>query len=175
MFRYSQIRPMRLIAATAIVALASSGCSDDATPTAPTVARDVEAAQAVSIKPRPRTPYISSLSLSSVYVSISGGFTPFTVTVTNPSQKDVPSIYLRGELKSQNNQPPVTATAFLAYCPYFNGIVPKGDCTMTDGITGGATLAPGPGVFTLRVLQQQIDGTMKVLDSKSVDVVLRQF
>ena len=46
---------------------------------------------------------------------------------------------------------------------------------MSDGITGGATLAPGPGTYTLRVLQKQSDGTMTVLDSKTVDVVLRQF
>ena len=67
------------------------------------------------------------------------------------------------------------ATAFLAYCPYGNGIVPRGDCTMSNGITGGATLAPGPGTYTLRVLQQQSDGTMLVLDSKTVDVILRQY
>ena len=108
-------------------------------------------------------------------MSISGGYTPFTVTVTNPSPKDTPMIYLKGELKSQNNQPPLPATAFLAYCPFPNGIVPSGECTMSNGITGGATLAPGPGTYTLRVLQQQSDGTMKVLDSKTVDVELRQF
>ena len=84
-------------------------------------------------------------------------------------------IYLKGELKSMNNQPPLPASAFLAYCPNPNGIVPRGDCTMSDGITGGATLAPGPGFFTLRVLQQQPDGSMKELDSKTVDVVLSQF
>lgn len=46
---------------------------------------------------------------------------------------------------------------------------------MSDGITGGATLSPGPGVFTLWLLQQQSDGRMKVLDSTSVDVVLQQY
>jgi hypothetical protein len=46
---------------------------------------------------------------------------------------------------------------------------------MSNGITGGATLAPGPGTYTLRVLQQQSDGTMLVLDSKTVDVILRQY
>ena len=130
---------------------------------------------AAAAKPRARVPYISDLQLSSIYVSMSGGYTPFTVTVTNPTQKDFPLIYLTGELKSQNEQPPVPATAFLAYCPYGNGIVPRGDCTMSNGITGGATLAPGPGTYTLRVLQQQSDGTMLVLDSKTVDVILRQY
>jgi hypothetical protein len=33
-------------------------------------------------------PYIADLQLSSIKVSIGGGFTPFTVTVTNPSSKE---------------------------------------------------------------------------------------
>ena len=166
-------RDARLIALCAIVALAGVGCTDHESPTTPVVAPGT-ASLAVNVK-RPRVPYISDLQLSSIYVSISGGYTPYTVTVTNPSQKDFQSIYLKGELQSQNNQAPLPASAFLAYCPNPNGIVPNGDCTMSDGITGGATLAPGPGTFTLRVLQQQSDGTMKVLDSKTVDVVLRQY
>ena len=172
--RALKIRSISLLAAAAAT-LASAACDDAATPTAPASVRAVAALNAAPAKPRPRVPYISDLQLSSIYVSISGGFTPFTVTVTNPNQKDSPSIYLKGELKSQNNQPPVPASAFLAYCPNPNGIVPRGNCTMTDGITGSATLAPGPGFFTLRVLQQQADGSMTVLDSKTVDVVLRQF
>jgi hypothetical protein len=165
----------RSICLLAVVALGGTACSDGTTPTAPAPARAVTALNAAAAKPRPRAPYISSLELSSIYVSISGGSTPFTVTVTNPSPKDYPSIYLAGELKSENNQPPTPASAFLAYCPFPNGIVPRGDCTMSDGITGGPNLAPGAGTFTLRVLQQQSDGTMKVLDSTTVDVVLRQF
>lgn len=74
-----------------------------------------------------------------------------------------------------NNQPPAPATAFIAFCPLPNGIVPRGDCTMSNGITPGPNLMPGPGTFTLRVLQQQSDGTMKVRDSKTVDVVLTQY
>ena len=93
----------------------------------------------------------------------------------DPSQKDFAGIYLKGELESQNDQPPLPASAFIAYCPNPNGIVPKGNCVMSDGITGGATLAPGPGTFTLRVLQQQSDGTMTVLDSRTVAIVLRQY
>jgi hypothetical protein len=170
MLRIRSPRPVHLLA---LLALAGAGCSDsqDAAPTAirPT------AALAAAAKPRPRTPYIADLRLASIYVSISGGFTPYTVTVTNPSPKDFTGIYLKGELQSQNEQPPLPASAFLAYCPNPNGIVPRGSCVMSDGITGGATLAPGPGTFTLRVLQQQSDGTMTVLDSTTVDVVLRQF
>lgn len=158
----------------AIAALAGMGCSDDAPPTAPAAVRAVAPLNAAAAKPRTRTPYISNLQLSSIYVSISGGYTPFTVTVTNPSQKDYQNIYLKGELQSQNNQPPTPATAFLAYCPGSNGIVPPGDCTMSNGITGGSGLAPGPGTYTLRVLQKQPDGTMKVFDAVTVDVVLGQ-
>lgn len=168
-----RIRPLYRLA---IVALAGVACTDGTTSTAPTATRPVAALSAAPQKPRPRGPYIADLQLSSIYVSISGGFTPFTVTVTNPGSKDYTMIYLKGELKSQNNQPPVPASAFLAYCPFPNGIVPRGSsCTMSDGITGSATLAPGPGTFTLKVLQQQSDGSMTVLDAKTVDVVLRQF
>jgi hypothetical protein len=166
--RTIQLRPVHLFA---LLAMAGVGCSDNDT-TAPQAVRPPAA---LAAKSRPRVPYIASLELSSIYVSISGGYTPYTVTVTNPSQKDFGGIYLRGELKSQNEQPPLPASAFIAYCPDANGIVPHGDCVMSDGITGGATLAPGPGTFTLRVLQQQADGTMTVLDSKTVDVVLRQY
>src|SRR5512138_732397 len=124
-------RGARLISLFALVAMAGAGCTDHESPTAP-VATPGTASLAVNAK-RPRVPYISDLQLSSIYVSISGGSTPYTVTVTNPSQKDFQSIYLKGELQSQNNQPPLPASAFLAYCPNPNGIVPNGDCTMSDG------------------------------------------
>jgi hypothetical protein len=66
------------------------------------------------------------------------------------------------------------ATAFLAYCPGSNGIIPPGDCVMSNGVTGlwAETGVPGPATYTLMVLQQQSNGSMKVLDSKTVDVVL---
>ncbi|HSJ65580.1 MAG TPA: hypothetical protein VK922_16935 [Gemmatimonadaceae bacterium] len=165
---------IRSVCLLALVALAAAACSDSPSPTAPASDRAAAVFKTSAAKPRPRTLYISDLQLSSIYVSLSGGYTPYTVTVTNPSRKDVKSIYLKGELKSENNQPPVQASAFLAYCPMPNGIVPYGECTMSHGITGGATLAPGAGTFTLRVLQQQSDGTMLALDSTTVDVVLTQ-
>jgi hypothetical protein len=45
---------------------------------------------------------------------------------------------------------------------------------MSNGITGlwAETGVPGPATYTLMVLQQQSNGSMKVLDSKTVDVVL---
>jgi hypothetical protein len=158
----------------AIVALTSAACNDSPTSVAPTVTQPDAAVLAAAPKPR-RTPYISDIQLSSIYVSISGGYTPFTVTVTNPGQKDYQLMYLKGELQSQNNQPPLPATAFLAYCPNPNGIIPSGTCTMSNGITGGATLAPGPGTYTLKLLQKQADDTMKEIDRRTVDVILRQF
>ena len=155
--------------------LVGLACREPNTPTAPAATPSAASLAVAAAKPRPRVPYIAALQLSSIYVSLSGGYTPYTVTVTNPTSKDFQSIYLKGELKSQNNQTPLPASAFIAFCPYANGIVPRGDCVMSDGITGGATLAPGPGTFTLRLVQQQSDGTMTVLDSKTVDVVLQQF
>ena len=176
MMRTSDLRAAYLATAFAILTLTGLACSDSGTSTGPAAPAMAPAtATLAASKPRPRVPYIADLQLSSIYVSISGGYTPFTVTVANPTQKDFQSIYLKGELKSQNEQPPLPATAFLAYCPFANGVVPSGNCTMSDGITGGATLAPGPGTYTLRVLQKAADGTMTVLDSKTVDIVLRQF
>ena len=158
-----------LLALAALVAGACGGHEDRGAPTAPVAAT---LSTALS-KPR-RVPYISNLQLSSIYVAMSGGVaTPFTVTVTNPSPKDYTGILLQGELKSQNNQPPTSATGFVAYCPLANGTVPPGTCIMSGGITGGAGLSPGPGVFTLRLVQRQLDGLMVQLDSKTVDVVLR--
>ena len=158
----------------ALVAIAGTGCRDNAAPTAAVPTRAVAAIQAAA-KPRPRAPYISNLQLSSIYVSLSGGYpTPFTVTVTNPSQKDAQTIRLNTEVRSMNNQPPIAAS-FIAYCPLSNGVVPRGDCTMSGTITGGVGLAPGPGLFTLTLVQQQPDGTTTVLDSKSLDIELRQY
>lgn len=170
-------RRTRSVCLLAVVALSGAGCSDHATPTAPAANRPGATFAVTAAKPRPRVPYISDLQLSTIYVPISPSdeYTPFTVTVTNPGPKDFQSIHLEGELQSQNNQPAWPATAFIASCPNPNGIVPKGDCTMSNGITPGWTLVPGPGTFTLRVLQQQSDGTVKVLDSKTVDVVFIQY
>src|SRR4026208_2434496 len=111
---------MRLKANIVIVlATVAAACSDTSVPMSPSVSVPA-AAQALVVKPRSRAIYIADLQLSSIYVSISSGFTPFTVTVTNPTSKDIGMIYLKGELQSQNNQPPLPASAFLAYCPNGN-------------------------------------------------------
>ena len=121
----------------AIIALAGAGCSDDAPSTAP-AAPPTDASLAVAAaKPRPRGAYISGLQLSSTTIAVSPSdeITPFTVTVTNPAQKDVQGISLEGELQPTfNNQPP-PSTAFVASCPNPNGILPRGDCTMSNWIS----------------------------------------
>jgi hypothetical protein len=159
-----------------IVALANAACSDAPQPTTgPAAIGDVATHGAAAVNARGRSPYISNLQLSSIYVSLTDGYTPLTVTVTNPSQKSVGDIYIHGELKSPNNQPAWPATAFLGYCPAPNGVIPAGaTCVMSNGITalGGLTLQPGPAKYTIQVLQQQSNGGMKVLDSKTVDVLL---
>jgi hypothetical protein len=171
-----RINRLTLSVALTLAAVAGVACSDSPTATSTTQVRELAVSEALAVKPKPRTTHIADLQLSSIYVSMSGGFTPYTVTVANPTSKDIGNIYLKGELKSQNNQPPLPASAFLAYCPNPNGVIPRGQsCVMSDGITGGATLAPGPGTFTLYLQQLQPDGSMKVLDTKIVDVILRQF
>lgn len=162
----------RAIYAAALIALTSAACTDNGPSTGPVAPTQPEVAFAAAAKPRPRVPTISDLALSSIYVSITNGYTPFTVTVTNQTKKDFQNIYLMGELRSQTNAT-WPATAFLAYCPNPNGIVPSGACTMSNGITGlSSTLTIGPATYTLRVVQQQSDGTMLVLDSRTVDVIL---
>jgi len=170
MMRNYRIRSAWLVAA---VSLAGAGCSDAGTSTAPVAARPTTPLTAVAPNPGRRGPYIADLQLSSIYVSLSEGYTPFAVTVTNPTRKNFYNIYLKGVLQSGNNAP-WPATAFLAYCPNPNGVVRPADCAMSNGITalGGETLVVGPATYTLTVLQQQPDGSMKVLDSKTVDVVL---
>ena len=160
---------------SAVIALAGAGCSDVAAPTAP-AARRSAALSVAPAKARPRVPYISSVQLSTIYIptSPSDEITPFSVTVTNPGSKDALGISLEGELQPTfNNQPP-PATAFVASCPNATGVVPRGNCTMSNWIASGPFLWPGPGTFTLRLLQQQTDGTKKVLDSKTIDVVFVQ-
>ena len=165
-------RNARALYAAALIALISAACTDNGTSTGTVAAPRPEVDFSASAKPRGRVPYISDLTLSSIYVSVTTGYTPFTVTVTNPTKRDFQNIYLKGELQSQNNAV-WPATAFLAYCPGPNGIVPPGACTMSNGITGiTSTLTTGPATYTLKVLQQQVDGTMLVLDSKTVDVIL---
>ena len=167
-----RIRGIR-VALLTLVMLANSACSNDApSPVAPGATSTATPIDHASFARTPgRTPYIASLQLASEYVAVNTGYTPFTVTVTNPTSQDFGLIYLRGELKAQSGQA-VPATAFMAYCPTGGGVVPPGDCVMSNGITGVPTLALGPGTYTFQVLQQQKNGTMKVLDSKTVDVVL---
>lgn len=162
----------RSAALLAVVVTAGAACSDT-TPSAPPTTAPVAALNAAPGGARGRGPYTSALQLSSIYVSITDGYTPFTVTVTNPTLKSVQNVYLKGVLQ-QPNQAPWPATAFLAYCPGPNGIIPPGDCTMANGITalGSPALVPGRATYTFMVLQQQSNGSMKVLDRKSVDVVL---
>ena len=155
----------------ALVTMAA-GCSTDAASTGP-VARYGEAAlAAASAKPRPRVLSITDLQLSTIYIptSPSDEITPFSVTVTNPGPKDVAGISFEGELyPTFNNQPPL-ATTFVASCPSATGVVPRGDCTMSNWIMSGPFLTPGPGTFTLRLLQLQSDGTKKVVDTRTVAV-----
>jgi hypothetical protein len=155
------------------IALAIAACAGDVPSTAPAAIHPDAALAVTAVKPRPRAPYISDVQLSSINIptSPSDEITPFTVTVTNPGSKDAQGIYLEGELQPTFNNQPSPATAFIASCPNPTGIVPRGDCVMSNWIGSGPFLSPGPGTFTLRLLQQQSDGTKKVLDTKTVAVV----
>jgi len=173
MMRNTYMRAVMLPLLLTLIALGGGACTNTEPSTGPSVTPRAEVAGASAARQRSRVPYIATLQLSSTFVSTTSGSTPFTVTVTNPTKKDFQDIYLKGELRSQNNPTPVPATAFLAYCPNPNGVVHPGDCAMSNSITGSwGALTPGPGTYTLYVQQQQPDGTMLVLDSKTVDVTL---
>jgi hypothetical protein len=163
--------------ALALVSAAAVGCNDTPAPISPTLTPNrsgaaVEAAAAN--KARPRSIYIAGMQLSSVYVSLTSGYTPFTVVVTNPTTNALYNIYLKGEIQSQNNQAPYPVSAFLAYCPNPNGVIPgTRNCVMENGITGiDAPLPPGPATFILKLQQMQPNGSMKVLDTLTTGVIL---
>ena len=170
--------PRRIYSAYLLTIAAFAGaCSDDPPSTAPNVVRTDAALAVASAKPRPRTAYIASVELSTLNIPVSPSdeITPFTVTVTNPGPKDIQGISLEGELQPTfNNQPP-PSTAFTAACPNPNGIIPRGNCTMSSYIGSAWNVWPGPGTFTLRLLQLQSDGTKKVLDTKVIDVTFVQY
>ena len=158
----------------ALAALAVAGCAGDVPSTAPAANLPHAALAAAAAKPNARTPYISQLQLGTINIptSPSDEITPFSVTVTNPGPKDALGISLEGVLEPTfNTQPPPVATAFTASCPNPTGTVPRGDCVMSNWITSGPFLTPGPGTFTLRLLQRQADGTKKVLETKTVAVM----
>ena len=168
---------LTVVCALALVGAAVAGCNESPTPTSPTLALDRPAAAieaAAANKGRPRTLYIGGLQLSSVYVSLTSGYTPFTVVVTNPTTNSFYNIYLKGEIQAANNQAPYPVSAFLAYCPNPNGVIhPTRNCVMENGITGiGAPLPKGPATFIIKVQQQQPNGTMKVIDSMTAGVIL---
>ena len=169
----SATRRMSPAGLLAFVALSVAGCAQDVPPTAPAANFPDAALAAAAAKPHPRTPYIADVQVGSITIPLSPSdeYTPFTVTVTNPGAKDALGLSLEGVLEpSFNNQPPL-ATAFTAFCPTPNGTVPRGDCVMNEWITPSRFLSPGPGTFTLRLLQSQSDGTKKVVDTKVVAVV----
>ena len=158
----------------AFIAFAAAGCAGDVPSTGPAAIPSGATLAAAAAKPNARTPYISQVQVSTVNIptSPSDEITPFTVTVTNPGPKDAQGISLEGDLlPTFNNQPPPIATAFTASCPNPTGTVPRGNCVMSNWITSGPFLTPGPGTFTLRLLQLQPDGTKKVLDTRTVAVV----
>jgi len=115
MMRNTYMRAVMLPLLLTLIALGGGACTNTEPSTGPSVTPRAEVAGASAARQRSRVPYIATLQLSSTFVSTTSGSTPFTVTVTNPTKKDFPDIYLKGELRSQNNPTPVPATAFLAW------------------------------------------------------------
>jgi hypothetical protein len=155
-----------------VVALVAAACSDNAPPTSP------EAVQTVAtVGPTPardsRTPYISDLQLHSIYVDMAhGGIydNAYDFVLTNPGPKST-GLYLQSEL--QQNQYTVNAGATTIFCPAPDGVLQHGTCRMQFAITPPPTyLALAPARFTLRLMQRGTDNSIRVLDSRTVDVVI---
>jgi hypothetical protein len=156
----------------AVAALAGAGCSENAPPTAPEAARAVVTPAAAATKPSPRAPYISDLQLHSVYVDMGPDGTydnGYDVVLTNPGSKTT-GLYLQSEL--QQNQHTMDAGGTIIFCPALDGVLQHGTCRMTFGITppDPRIFVVGPALFTLKLVQRGADNSIKVLDSRSVEV-----
>ena len=157
----------------AIAALTGAGCSENAPPSAPEAARAGVTPAAAATKPVPRAPYISDLQLHYPYVDMGPDGTydnGYDVVLTNPASKTT-GLYLQSEL--QQNQHTMDAGGTIIYCAAPDGVLQHGTCRMMLGITPPPTyLSLGPARFTLKLVQRGADNTIKVLDSRTVDVVI---
>jgi len=165
-------RRIRSLCLLAVVALLGAGCSDNAPPTAPEAAQAVVGDGPAAAKAT-RTPYIADLQLHSIYVDIAPDGTydnGYDVALTNPGPK-TNGLYLQSEL--QQNQYTVDGGGTIIFCPAQDGVLQHGTCTMTSWITPPPRyFALGPARFTLKLVQRGTDNSIKVLDSRTVDVVI---
>jgi hypothetical protein len=166
-------RKISSVCLLAVVALAGVGCSENAPPTAPEAVRAVSTPAAAATKPDARTPYMSDLQLHSIYVDIGRYESPYDnlydVVLANPGPKTT-GLYLQSEL--QQNQHTMDAGGTIIFCPALDGALQHGTCSMTFGITPPPYFVAGPARFTLRLVQRGADNSIKVLDSRTVDVVI---
>jgi hypothetical protein len=161
------------LALLALVALTAAGCSDTAAPTAPEAVQPPVRPAVATAKPDARAPYISDLQLHFPYVEL-GGWSPYDngydVVLTNPGPKAT-GLYLQSEL--QQKQYTVDAGGTMIFCPALDGVLQHGTCKMTYWINRAPLyFALGPARFTLRLVQRAADNSIKVLDSRTVDVII---
>jgi hypothetical protein len=164
-------RRIRSLCLLAVAPLLGAGCRDNVSPTAP------EAVQAVVADPAAakttRTPFIEDLQLHYIYVDIGPDGTydnGYDVTITNPGPKTT-GLYLQNEL--QGGQYTVDGGGTIIFCPALDGVLQHGTCKMTFGINPPPVYFPlGPARFTLKLVQRGADNSIKVLDSRTVDVVI---
>ncbi len=168
------MRPPRIrsLCLLTVAALLGAGCSDHASPTAPEAVQAVVADDPAALKAT-RTPYIADLQLHYIYVDIGPDGTydnGYDVTLTNPGPK-TSGLYLQSEL--QQTQYTVDGGGTIIFCPALDGVLQHGTCKMTFGITPPPVWFPlGPARFTLKLVQRGADNSIKVLDSRTVDVVI---
>lgn len=157
-----------------IAALAGTGCSDQTGPTAPKTSETV-VSRPESNPARSGATFISDLRVHSnaVFMSINGtgGWLDLTAVLTNPGRKAT-GLYLQGVVR----QGTLTATSDQApiRCGAGEGTMPRGKtCSMTVELTvPQRNFFASEGQFTLKLVQRQLDGSVTVLDTRTVDVVI---
>jgi hypothetical protein len=154
------------------VALGGAACSDTDSTTAPATAETAITTAAPAAK-EPRTPYISGLTLHSIYLDIAPDGTydnGFDMVFTNPGAK-TDGLYFQVDIK----QGPYTEDGGgnALYCQAQAGVMGHGTCRMTWWV-GHAPLyfALGPATLTVRLMQNRNDQGAILLDSRTVDVII---
>jgi hypothetical protein len=173
MLRNDRLRSA-LVTLAGLSALVASACAEGPrSPVGPGASSAEGTADAASLARRARTVVVTDLQPSSDVVILNGTATRYTVVIRNPTESDIGNVYVQGFLQASGKREGVLSAASPVSCPLSNATVPAGsDCTISGEIVASTNLPIGPGTFTLKVVQLQPSGSIKVLDSRTVDVQL---
>jgi hypothetical protein len=162
---------LRLAGLLAIVAIAATGCSDSSATTAPTAMRP---AAHVASAAAAKAPYISDVQLSSIYIDMGPDGTydnGYTVTLTNPGPRATGLFF---DTEVRQNLSTMDAGGSTIFCPAMDGVLTKGTCRMMWWVTppDPFRFVVGPATLTIRLKQRGSDNSIKLLDSRTVDIYI---